>query len=1033
MNSEISRNILGGLSQQPEDQRGPNQAKEAKNMFFDPVDGAGKRFPTNHIKTLSNTLQNQKHLLTMDRDDEQYLIWAGDSEINAYTTGGTEVPVVDSTNSGAGFVPKAATLTYLNGDRDTLRSQVIVDTAFIANTGVTVEKEPFTAVSPTWRTGTAPEPAGQSNWANVFVRQFNWSSTVKVRWKLEGDDDITEVIYSTPANRTQACSNATFASTDPYLKTSNFGVTHDGGSPGGWKAEWGNLTGAPASLGPDETPLVDDANQLFGHTAGNTLYDNCTYTSGDFVYDVATRYAKLAPGVAPHTGTMYFGWDFMQDPEMSNSTGRLRKRDKNVSGTTTPTEFARSYPIRADYVAERLKEMIEAAGPFTNFTTPAVGDNSGGSWFSVKAPWDRPFEVFEVIDNVDNTYATGWTHTVEEVSDLPLVCRHGATVKIDGPELDDAYYVAFETEQFVREEKTVADDWATTGNVGKGTWVEFVPGSGFPSVDTPDPDDALTATTMPHIVKRITVTSAMMADGTFTTNWPDALEGDICFDVRPYDSWDPRAVGDDENNKAPSFVGNTINDIFFWQGRLGFLSADNIILSEAGNPDNFWRTTQLSVPDNDRIDVQATENQGKDLRYAVPLDERLMVFSDDMQIVLTSNGILSPNSVEAPVASQYQSLKNAPPILMGQSVIFPFKNHEYAGLREMVPLDNRDRFAVVGLTDWVTRWIPAGTSHKVVASTSEQLLFYHTDADPDALYVLSYVKDAEGSYKMAAWSNWDFPLDVLDFTLLDDALYIIFGNRNGETALERIDLGPGQEDPNVEHPSGDGFRFQLHIDRKYFWADPSDTAVSAAFTADDGSGYTTFTFSEPDGMYRAELTSGLKAYDVTGTIIEEYDEPPAGGPNPNGTDYKVVGNHTAGEVYFGVPYEMRWLANRVNPRVPSTGGSSPRLARRTVNNSAVIGFDRTGYFDVTVTYHTGPSFTTSFAGDTSNNTSFGVFDQFDAVATDPIRTGTLSVPIHGANQNIRFLLSSSNPYPCHITTIEWISKQNAKHSLRGVW
>lgn len=1026
MNSEISRNILGGLSQQPEDQRGPNQAKEAKNMFFDPVDGAGKRFPTNHIKTLSNTLQNQKHLLTMDRDDEQYLIWAGDSEINAYTTDGIEVPVVDSTNSGAGFAPKAPTLTYLNGDRDTLRSQVIVDTAFIANTGVTVATEPFTSVSPIWRVGVSGE-AGQSNWANVFVRQFNWSSTVKIRWKLEGGS-LKEVIYSTPANLTSHSSASTFLDNTEYLRTSNYSIPYDL-AIGGWKAELGSLVGAPAGTGPASAPLVDDANQLFAHTAGNTNYVLCDYTSGDFTYDVATRVAKLAPGVAAYTGSLHFGWNFGNDPDLANTTARVRTGNKSSS---TPAMYARSYPIRADYVAERLKEMMAEVGGLQSFA-PAVGDNSGGSWFSIQSPNATPFEVFEVIDNVDNTFAIGWTHTVEEVSDLPLVCRHGATVKIDGPELDDAYYVAFETEQFVREEKTVAGDWAATSDVGKGTWVEFVPGSGFPSVDTPDPNDALTATTMPHTVKRITVTSAMMADGTFTTNWPDATLGSICFDVRPYDSWDPRAVGDDENNEAPSFVGNTINDIFFWQGRLGFLSADNIVLSEAGNPDNFWRTTQLSVPDSDRIDVQATENQGKNLRYAVPLDERLMVFSDDMQIVLTSSGLLSPNSVEAPVASQYQSLKNAPPILMGQSVIFPFKNHEYAGLREMVPLDNRDRFAVVGLTDWVTRWIPAGTSHKVVASTSEQLLFYHTDADPDALYVLSYVKDAEGSYKMAAWSNWDFPLDVLDFTLLDDALYIISGNRNGETALERIDLGPGQEDPNVEHPSGDSFRFQLHIDRKYFWADPSDTAVSASFTSDDGSGYTTFTFSEPDGMYRAELTSGLKAYDVTGTIIEEYDEPPAGGPNPDGTDYKVVGNYTAGEIYFGVPYEMRWLANRVNPRVPSTGGSSPRLARRTVNNSAVIGFDRTGYFDVTVTYHTGPSFTTSFAGDTSNNTSFGVFDQFDAVATDPIRTGTLNVPIHGANQNIRFLLSSSNPYPCHITTIEWISKQNAKHSLRGVW
>ena len=1017
MNSEITRNLLGGVSQQPEDLRAPNQAQEAKNIVFDPVEGASKRYPSNHVASIDTNRQNSKHLFSMDRADQQYLIWAGDSEINAYQTDGTEVPVVDSTNSGAGFAPKAATLTYLNGDRDTLRSQVIVDSAFIVNTGVTVTTEPYTAVSPVWRVGVSGL-SGQSNWANVFVRQFSWSSTVKIRWKLEGGT-LNEVIYSTPANRTQSCSNVNFSTTDAYLKTSSYGVAHDP-SLGGWKAEWGNLTGAPAGLGPAETPLVDEANQLFGHTAGNTLYNACTYTSGDFVYDVATRVAKLAPGVAAYTGTMYFGWDFMQDPEISNTTGRLRVRNKGATGATTPTEYARSYPIRADYVAERLKEMMSAVGGLQAFA-PVVGNNSGGSWFSVLAPNGTPFEIFEVIDNVDNTYATGWTHTVEEVTDLPLVCRHGATVKIDGPELEDAYYVAFQTEQYVREEKTVVDDWAATDDVGKGTWVEFVPGSGFPSVDTPVPNDALTATTMPHIIKRITVTSAMMADTTFTTNWHDATLGSICFDVRPYDSWDPRAVGDDENNEAPSFVGSTISDIFFWQGRLGFLSNDNIILSEAGNTDNFWRTSQLSVPDSDRIDISSTENQGKDLRYAVPLDERLMVFSDDTQVVLTSNGVLAPSTVEAPIASNYEGLKNATPILFGRSVLFPYKNHSYVGLRELVPLDRRENFAPVELTSHLTRWINAGTSHKAVASTSENMLFFHSDAAPDRLFVLRYVKGSQGDYQMAAWSDWDFPLDILDFTLLDDALYLIFDNRNGETAIERIDLGSGQNDSATS-----GEDWLTHLDRKFYW-DGTDPAVSASHA--QGPDHTTFTFSVPDGMYEAAYTSGLKAYTVDGVVLDDSGH----GTNPGGTHYRVNGDYEGVPLWFGVPYDMRWVSNRVNPRVPATGGNTPRLSRRTINNNAKISFDRTGFFETTVTYHTGPTFVTTFNGDATNNISFGVNDRFDAGGTDMIRTATIQVPVHGANQNIRFVIATDSPLPCRLTNLEWTSTQRPKNGLKGVW
>ena len=1014
--AEIVRNLLGGVSQQPEDLRAPNQAKEAKNIVFDPVEGASKRYPSNHVASIDTNRQNQKHLFTMDRDDEQYLIWAGDSECDVYTNEGVQVPVVDSTNDGAGYVPKAATLTYLNGDRDTLRSQVIVDTAFIVNTGVTVEREEYSSITPAWRTVAGLD--GQAHWANVFIRQFNWSSTVKVRWKVAGGT-LEEVIYSTPANRTQRSSNTTFGATDVYLKCSNYKVVYDS-DIGGWKAQWGNLLTPPSSPGEPETPLVDESKQLFGHTAGGTIYDSCTYKSGDFVYDVATRVAKLAPGVTPYIGDMYFGWDFIQDPELANTTGRMRTLSERASSPADSAISARSFPIRADFVAERLKEMIaDVGGSFPIATiAPTVGTNHGGSWFSLKAPTGAPFEVFEVIDNVDNTYATGWTHTVEDISDLPLVCRHGAVAKIESQEEDNAYFVAFQTEQFTRENKTVLADWAAYDQFGKGTWVEFVPGNNNPVYPTL-PKDALTATTMPHIIKRITVTAAMVADGTFTTNWPDALEDDICFDVRPYDSWDQRVVGDDDTNEPPSFLDSTISDIFFWQGRLGFLSEDNIILSEAGNPDNFWRTTQLSLPDSDRIDVASTENQGKSLRYAVPLDERLMVFSDDTQIVLTSNGILSPSTVEAPVASNYEGLKNAPPILFGKSVLFPYKNHGYVGLRELIPLDRRENFASMELTAHLTRWIDVGTSHKVVASTSENMLFVHTDTNPDQLYVLRYVKGAQGEYRMTAWSNWDLPMDILDFTLLDDALYLIFDNRNGETAIERIDLGSGQDDSATS-----GEDWLMHIDRKFYW-DGSDPAVSANHAP--GPDHTTFTFSVADGMYEAEYTSGLKAYTVDGEVLDDSGH----GTNPGGTHYRVNGNYEGVPLWFGVPYDMRWKANRIYPRVPASGGSSPRTSRRTINNSLQIAFDRTGYFKTTVTYHTGSTFVTEYAGDNSNNRSSSSMTEYDD--TEKIRSGILPVGIHGANYNVSILISTYSPLPCNLTTIELSSTQNPKHSLRGVW
>jgi hypothetical protein len=1031
--SEIVRNLLGGISQQPEDLRAPNQAKEARNMVFDPVDGASKRYPTNHVAHLEQDRQNQKHLFSMDRDDEQYLIWAGDGECDVYTKSGVQVPVLDQTNSGGNYSLRSSTTQYLDGDRDTLRSQVIVDTAFIANTTKEVVAGQYDAITPTWR---EIGDRGQDCFANVFVRQFNWSSTVTVRWKVEGYDP-QEVTYSTPANKTEhAGSHGTWNTNDSVCETKAETSPYSGQIPpgsgrAGWKVEWGSFSANTKE--PGKTPVCDAPEQLFAHTSGSTTQSASTYKHGDFEYDVASRIARLKPGITDPEVALHFGWNQVHDPDYPDV------RKTRTSGAGPSSVISRSFPIRADYVAEILKEKIMEIDPAVSgidASYPQVEDSSGSGWFMLQTRPDegepKPFEVFEVTDNVDNAYALGWTTEVEEISDLPLVCRHGAVARVVSGEAGSEYYVAFRTEKFVRDEYTVEAQWPNYDHVGKGNWVEFVPGQRYPRHDSEERKDALSKFTMPHIIKRIVLTQSIIDTwaGMGVNPWPSAQVGDIGFSVQPYDSWDPRLVGDNENNKAPSFVDNTISDIFFWQGRLGFLSNDNIILSEAGNPDNFWRTTQLSVPDSERIDVASTENQGKTLRYAVPLDERLMVFSDDTQIVVTSNGPLSPQTVQTPVASMYEALDSAPPILFGQSVLMPYKNHGFVGLRELVPLDNRDNFAAVDLTAAVSRLIAvdatADASYKVVASTSENIVFVHSSSEPEKMYIFKYVKGGQGEYSLANWSEWVFKLNVLDFIVLDDALYLIFDNSNqqGETTLERLDLGSGQDDNAVTESNTP---WLMHIDRKYYWN--ADAGVSASY--DQPNDETTFIFSFSNGMYMGQRALGLKAYTEDGTQLDDTNISDGRTSNPNNANYVVKGDYRNVPLWFGVPYTMQWEANRNNRRIPATGGSTPRMSRRTINNSCLVGFDRTGYFDVIVAYQAGATYVTNFGGDASNNRSSSNITRFNN--TEFLRSGVLPVSIHGANYNVALIIRSASPLPCNLTTLEWNSEQNPQHTLRGVW
>ena len=366
-----------------------------------------------------------------------------------------------------------------------------------------------------------------------------------------------------------------------------------------------------------------------------------------------------------------------------------------------------------------------------------------------------------MTDSVGNTYITGWTDTVEEISDLPLVFRHGAICRVSNltAETLDDYYVRFASEKWMRDTDQNYDnfyDSTYTDHFGQGQWQETaLPETGKGRLD---------AATMPHIIKRSQDDGA----GTYT-----GTPNSIFFDVRPYDEWVDKSAGDSESNPAPSFVGEKLTDVFFHQGRLGFVSNNNVILSETGELGSFWRTTVLSLPDSEPIDIAATEDQGAPLLSAVPIDERLMLFSTESQVVVASRtGVLSPATVQAPVASRHDGLRNADPVLIGRTVFMPYSNTNYIGVRELLPLGEVDAIGDVDVTQAIPRLIPRGGFTRVRGSDVDDLMLLFTDAEPKKLYAYKYIKSGE-EYRMAAWCIWETKGTIVDFTFVDRYLYLV--------------------------------------------------------------------------------------------------------------------------------------------------------------------------------------------------------------------------------------------------------------------
>lgn len=87
---EVIPNFIGGVSQQPDKLKYPNQAKELLNMNPDPTIGLSKRKPTEHIGRLMDVLPIQPKVYTVNKEDEKYQVFLTGSTIRVFDLEGNE-------------------------------------------------------------------------------------------------------------------------------------------------------------------------------------------------------------------------------------------------------------------------------------------------------------------------------------------------------------------------------------------------------------------------------------------------------------------------------------------------------------------------------------------------------------------------------------------------------------------------------------------------------------------------------------------------------------------------------------------------------------------------------------------------------------------------------------------------------------------------------------------------------------------------------------------------------------------------------
>ena len=315
---------------------------------------------------------------------------------------------------------------------------------------------------------------------------------------------------------------------------------------------------------------------------------------------------------------------------------------------------------------------------------------------------------------------------VDNVSQLPFQSKNGRVVKIINTAVAaDTYFAKF-----------VAED----GTSGRGYWEETI---------DPTKSTGLTDTTMPH---------ELINNSTNTFTFQKI-------------AWKPRTVGDDITNSHPSFVGQKIQQAFFHNNRLGFLSKDNVSMSQSQDFYNLYHTSAQTVTDADPVDISCSSIRPAALHGVIPTTQGLILFSKNQQFLMNAaDGVLTPTTSNIRTISNYEMDTDVDPVDMGTNINFISKTPAYTRIFGMVTRGQDENPQVLDVGRVVNEWVPA-TIDTFIASPQNQFLVLSSQSDRKVYFYRTYSDGKENLVE--AWFNWELPGTVQTVAVDSDDMFAV--------------------------------------------------------------------------------------------------------------------------------------------------------------------------------------------------------------------------------------------------------------------
>lgn len=504
------------------------------------------------------------------------------------------------------------------------------------------------------------------------------------------------------------------------------------------------------------------------------------------------------------------------------------------------------------------------------------------------------------------------------------------------------------------------------------TWTETV----LPGVNI-----SFETTTLPYILTRTSL-------NTFT------------FAASPWTSRVSGVPGNTGTSRQPSFVGQKISNLFFYKNRLGFLSEDNVIMSQPLEFFNFWRNSSLTTTDADPIDLTASSLDDVSLFAVQPMIQGLVLFGTREQFVMTAGNtsVLTPSTASISSISQYEINKLVEPVLLKEKIYFTAKANSYSRVMSMLTRGDNNSPLVEDVSKIVTTWLPKDLNRIVRSNQNDFIGMF--DNTTNYIYFFRTLTN-QNDQSTNTWFRWEMAGKVIACFMEQDAVQIAV-SANGKVNMLTAYINPNTDSPLVQTNEG-------------VLTNPSlDYMHTPSKSYDATTGLTTLTSSASDPLNNEWGPVAIETYTGSSGNGKFYKL-----TKVTDTTYTVNEDLTNSTVQLGFtfPYsiDLPKLYYRTGEPADFTASLTISRMKFAMGKTGAVGFELK-------------------PRGSQNFIDVGEIEQsnwylLDSAPIDDERMFTL--PIHQRNDNFDVRLTSDSPYPVSLLSMTWEGQYSPRYYQRA--